>query len=75
MRRAFALFAGAVVMMVSAKASAAFHIMKVVQVYAATSGSYVELQMYTAGQNFVNGHTITVYDAAGAEILASRCAP
>jgi len=71
MRKASALFAGAVVMLMSAKASAAYHIMKVVQVYASSTASYVQLQMYTGGQNQVVGHKISVYDAAGVEIAAS----
>jgi hypothetical protein len=58
-------------MLASAKASAAFHIMKVVQVYASPTASYVQLQMYAAGQTVVSGHKITVYNAAGAEIAAS----
>ena len=29
---------------------------------------YVELQMYAAGQNFVGGHTLDVYDATGAVV-------
>ena len=76
MRKAFSFFAAAVVMLVSAKASAAFHVMKVVEVYAGPAGapnaSYVQLQMYAAGQNFVNTHSIQVFDAAGAEIAASK---
>ena len=35
--------------------------------------SYVELQMYAAGQNFVGGHSVTVYNASGAlDRLPSR---
>jgi MYXO-CTERM domain-containing protein len=50
--------------------------MNVVEVFAgsaaAPNASYVQLQMYSAGQNFVGGHTVHVYDATGAEILSSK---
>ena len=50
-------------------ASASFHLMKVREVYpgsvAASSSDYVVLQMTAQGQNFVNGHKITLYNAAG----------
>jgi len=46
-------------------APAAFHLMKVVEVFAGTSTDanvdFVELQMYQAGQNFVGGHTLHLY--------------
>jgi hypothetical protein len=52
-------------------AHATFHLMSIREVYpgsaAAPGAEYVELQMYSPGQNHVQGHTITVYDAAGAE--------
>ena len=76
MRKALSLSAAALVMLVSAEASAGFHVMKVVEVFAgsaaAPNASYVQLQMYSAGQNFVGGHLLHVYDAAGAEILAAK---
>jgi MYXO-CTERM domain-containing protein len=63
-------------MLVSAKASAMYHEMKVVEVFAgsaaAPTASYVQLQMYSAGQSFVGGHVLHVYDATGAEIMASK---
>lgn len=75
MRRALSLFAAAIVMLVSAKASASFHLIKVVEVFVGSSTApdahYVELQMYAAGQNFVGGHVLRVYDAAGVEIPGS----
>lgn len=75
MRRALSSSAAALVMLVSAKASATYHEMKVVEVFAgsaaAPNASYVQLQMYSAGQNLVGGHVLHVYDAAGAEIAAS----
>lgn len=76
MRRALSVLSAVVVMSVTAKASAAFHVMKVVEVFAgspaAPDAHYVQLQMYAAGQNVVGGHFIKVYDAAGNEIVASR---
>jgi hypothetical protein len=51
-------------------ASAAFHLMKVSEVYPGTGAdpdsAFIELQMFSSGQNFVGGHEVTVYDAAGA---------
>jgi hypothetical protein len=50
-------------------AQATFHLISIREVYpgsAAHPGSgYVELQMYAAGQSFVAGHALTVYDASG----------
>jgi len=74
MRRALSLFAAAVVMLVSAKASASFHLMKVVEVFAGSTAhptaSYVQLQMYAPGQSFISGHFLHVYAANGVEIPA-----
>ena len=76
MRRALSLFAAAVVMLVSAKASASFHLMKVVEVFAGSTAhpnaSYVQLQMYSPGQIFVDGHVLHVYAANGVEIPTSK---
>ncbi len=51
---------------------AAFHLMKVVEVFpgtaAAPNAQYVVLQMYSAGQNFVQGHEVTVHNAAGTQV-------
>ena len=52
-------------------AQAAFHFMQIREV-APNPGSdpdsaYIELQMYTAGQNFVGGHTLSYYDAAAGD--------
>jgi hypothetical protein len=76
MRKALSLFAAAVVMLVSAKASASFHLMKVVEVFAGSTAhpnaSYVQLEMYSASQNFVDGHVLHVYAADGVEIPTSK---
>lgn len=46
-------------------ASASFHLMKIREVASGSAAdtSYVELQMYAAGQNFVGGHQIKLYNA------------
>ena len=50
-------------------AQAAFHLMKVVEVFAGTpaapNAKYVVLQMYAANQGAVSGHKITLFNAAG----------
>jgi hypothetical protein len=65
----------AVGVFVTTQASAAYHIMKVVEVYAgsaaAPNASYVQLQMYAAGQNVVMNHAITVYDPANTPVAGS----
>jgi hypothetical protein len=59
----------------SASAGAAFHLMSIREVHAASPGDYVELQMYASGQNFVDGHTITTYDSTGAQTGAQFVFP
>lgn len=63
---------GALSLVLSAPLHAAFHLMKVVQVFpgtaAAPNAQYVIIQMYSGGQNQVSGHGITVFDAAGVQI-------
>jgi hypothetical protein len=49
-----------------AAAEASFHLLKVREVYPGSSNeSYVVLQMYAAGETFLGGHSMTVYDASG----------
>ena len=66
--RAIALVLGLGVLASAGEARAAFHLMKVVEVYpgspAAPAAQYVVLQMYFGGQNFVGGTSIAVYDGA-----------
>ena len=54
----------------AANAGASYHEMKVSEVHFDTmgDGDFVELQMYSAGQNFVGGHFIRHYDATGAPL-------
>ena len=50
-------------------AQATFHLMKIREVYPGSTAhpdsGYVELQMYAAGQSFLEGHALSVYNAAG----------
>jgi hypothetical protein len=67
-RLALPFLAAAAVLLVAAPAAqATFHLIKVREVYAGTNDdSYVELQMYAAGQSFLGGHSMTLYNTAGA---------
>lgn len=62
----------ALALLATAPAHASFHLMKVVEVHAgspaAPNAQYVVLQMYFAGQNFVGGHAVTIYNAAGTPV-------
>ncbi len=52
----------------AAPAHAAFHLMKIAEVFAGTPAApnarYVVLQMYAAGQSVVGGHSIQVFDSS-----------
>jgi hypothetical protein len=71
MRRGIAAAATALaaLALVPASASAAFHLMKISEVFpgtpAAFDKAFIELRMVAAGQNQVGGHSVTVYNAAG----------
>jgi hypothetical protein len=59
----------------ASQAFATFHLIKVREVYAgANNDSYVELQMFAAGQNLLNGHSMTVYSASGTLVHSSTFA-
>lgn len=53
-------------------ARAAFHLMKVREVFSGAPGNanvqYVELQMYSNGQNQVGGHSVGIYNNAGIQV-------
>jgi hypothetical protein len=60
-------------------AQAAFHLMKVSEVYPGATGAnpndaFIELQMFEAGQNLVSGHKVDYYTAGGA-LLGSYTIP
>lgn len=63
---AFALFSAA---LAAAPAAATFHEISIREVYAGSTtqpnSQYVELQAWSAGQNFVADHSLTTYDASG----------
>jgi hypothetical protein len=57
----------AALLLAAPAAQATFHEIKVREVYpGAGNDSYVELQMYAAGQNFVATHSLKLYDSSGA---------
>jgi hypothetical protein len=60
----------AAALLAPAVAQGAFHLMLIREVYPGSAASpdsgYVELQMYTGGQQFVANHKVTVYGAGGA---------
>jgi len=66
------LFSYLVLMIPVPSAQATFHEVLIRQLYpgsaAAPQSSFLELQMYSSGQNFVKNHSITVYGAGGASI-------
>jgi hypothetical protein len=67
MRRAIiAAVLGVVSLVLPASASASFHLMKITEVGNANPADYVELQMYSSGENFVKDHFIRTYDETGA---------
>lgn len=75
MRRgaAAALATSALALGLAAPAQAAFHLMSVSEVATNPAGpnsAYIELQMYTPGQNLVSGHKVDFYTATGT-LLAS----
>jgi hypothetical protein len=63
------LVAAFVLALMSERASATFHLMRIVEIFPGTTraatAQYVMLQMYFPGQNLVGGHSLTVFDANG----------
>jgi hypothetical protein len=63
------VIAGAALWPTAARAS--FHFIKITEVFAGTAAEpnahFVELQMYSGGQNQVATHSVVVYDAAGVQ--------
>jgi hypothetical protein len=52
-------------LLMTAGAQASFHLIKVREVYPAGDSSYVELQMFSAGEYLVAGHPLVTYNANG----------
>jgi len=66
------LLATSLLLLIAAPAQATFHLIKVREVYAGSDDdSYVELQMYASGQNFLSGHAMKLYNASGALVHTS----
>ncbi len=67
--RALPKLAALAITLFAAQANAAFHLMKVVEVFggtqAAPNAQYVVIQMYSGGQNQVGGHGISVFGPTG----------
>jgi hypothetical protein len=77
MRRGIRLFvlatALAAVLAAAPSAQATFHLIKVREVYAGSANdSYVELQMFAAGQSFLTNHAMTVYNSSGTLVHSSK---
>ena len=68
-RALVAVVAGMLALAIPSVSSATFHLIKIREIFAGKAGDpnaqYVMLQMYSAGQNFVAGKTVTLYDASG----------
>lgn len=62
------------VLLLPLELSAAFHFMNVKEVYGGSTASpntqYVVLQMYADGQNFVGGHLLIFFNAAGVQTVS-----
>src|SRR3954452_23845390 len=77
MRRGTHLFVLATVLVAvltaAPSAQATFHLIKVREVYAGSANdSYVELQMFAAGQSFLTNHAMTVYNSSGTLVHSSK---
>ena len=69
---AFGIAAAVWLALLCAPAFATFHLIKVREVHPSSGeDSYVELQMYAAGQSFLSGHALRLYDSAGALVHSS----
>jgi len=60
------------VVAIATPATASFHLMKIREVFAGSTADpdaqYVVLQMFSAGQSQVGGHSVTVFDGHGANV-------
>lgn len=67
-----------VVLFAARSAWAAFHLMSVTEVFPGTSAApnaqYIELQMWSGGQNLVSGHPVQIFDANGTMIASATFA-
>jgi hypothetical protein len=66
------LLVAALLLLIAAPAQATFHLIKVREVHPGTSDdSYVELQMFAAGQSLLSGHSMTLYNTSGSLVHSS----
>jgi len=66
------LCAGAVFLFAAPSAQATFHLIKVREVHPGPDDdSYVELQMFAAGQSMLSGHSLTLYNSSGSLVHTS----
>jgi hypothetical protein len=69
LRSLVALVVGIACVAIPSASWATFHFQKIREIFPGTAGQpnaqYVMLQMYSAGQNLVSGHTVTFYTAGG----------
>jgi hypothetical protein len=66
------LLATSLLLLIAAPAQATFHLIKVREVYSGSSDdSYVELQMFAGGQNFLSGHAMKLYNPSGTLVHTS----
>jgi hypothetical protein len=71
-RLALPLLVTALLLLIATPAQATFHLIKVREVHPGTNDdSYVELQMFAAGQSLLSGHSMTVYNAGGSLVHSS----
>ncbi|MFP5389912.1 MAG: hypothetical protein ACLGG5_11520 [Thermoleophilia bacterium] len=71
-RLGLSLLVLALPLIAAAPAQATFHLIKVREVHPGVSDdSYVELQMFAAGQSFLSGHAMTLYDSSGSLVHSS----
>jgi hypothetical protein len=69
---ALLLLTTAFALLLAAPAQATFHLIKVREVYPGSSNdSYVELQMFAAGQSLLSGHALKLYDSSGTLVHSS----
>src|ERR1700710_857397 len=71
-RPGLSLLVTALLLLTASPAQATFHLIKVREVHpGADDDSYVELQMFAAGQSLLGGHSMTLYNASGSLVHSS----
>lgn len=71
-RHGLPLLVAALLLLIVAPAQATFHLIKVREVHPGSNDdSYVELQMFAAGQSLLSGHSMRLYSASGSPVHSS----